>query len=563
MSSLELIYMSKFVAFIIFAFLFAFTCIRNLNLIQMAACTKLDDLNENRIDWKVQVRCCRKWQVPAHGNFSESLELLLVDKFGTRIQASVKGYIIDRFMDLIIEGGLYLIEQFSVVDRPKIFPVAVLPFKISFHKNTYVGPTVSTRFPKMVFSFRSFSDIKSGSSKYEAPLKTKLECVLWDPYCHQVQNLIERLKNRCGGEIGVSNTFYAIKVVVDQQVEEIVEYISKLNGKFYRMAIRPALLYGTECWAAKQCHVQKMNVAEMCMLRWMCGHKKKDRLRNEVIREKVRVALPDNESAKIYSGSQLSNSYVLSVRDELGSASCVFMTLEELKSSDIAVNVWVTCSISDVLFEKDWCYTSCLKCRRKVSEKEGHFLCEKCGNYVVGNARFKIHIKVVDGKSSANFLLWDDIAIILIGTSASNVCERLGNTNLVGSSKDVCWLKQPYEVDNLIGRELLFKVGIDVRHLENRDNVYVVERIYEDAVLIKEHKLTDHKVLDFQSRPYKDIVQDNDWDPEPSDFDHEFKSPEHVLGKRTEVSSGEDILNECEGSSSSKRRVVKEEDNDD
>ncbi|KAL6550597.1 hypothetical protein OROMI_021085 [Orobanche minor] len=62
------------------------------------------------------------------------------------------------------------------------------------------------------------------------------------------------------------------------------------GGKFYRTAIRPALLYGTECWAVKQCHVQKMNVAEMRMLRWMCGHTKKDRLRNEVIREKVRVA---------------------------------------------------------------------------------------------------------------------------------------------------------------------------------------------------------------------------------------------------------------------------------
>ena len=64
----------------------------------------------------------------------------------------------------------------------------------------------------------------------------------------------------------------------------------KLKGKFYRTAIRPALLYGTECWAVKQCHVQKMNVAEMRMLRWMCGHTRKDRLRNEVIREKVRVA---------------------------------------------------------------------------------------------------------------------------------------------------------------------------------------------------------------------------------------------------------------------------------
>ncbi|KAL6507853.1 hypothetical protein OROGR_024048 [Orobanche gracilis] len=64
----------------------------------------------------------------------------------------------------------------------------------------------------------------------------------------------------------------------------------RLKGKFYRTAIRPALLYGIECWAVKQCHVQKMNVAEMRMLRWMCGHTKKDRLRNEVIREKVRVA---------------------------------------------------------------------------------------------------------------------------------------------------------------------------------------------------------------------------------------------------------------------------------
>ncbi|KAL6498008.1 hypothetical protein OROGR_028405 [Orobanche gracilis] len=64
----------------------------------------------------------------------------------------------------------------------------------------------------------------------------------------------------------------------------------RLKGKFYRTTIRPALLYGTECWAVKQCHVQKMNVAEMRMLRWMCGHTKKYRLRNEVIREKVRVA---------------------------------------------------------------------------------------------------------------------------------------------------------------------------------------------------------------------------------------------------------------------------------
>ncbi|KAM1321281.1 hypothetical protein ACFX1X_014537 [Malus domestica] len=59
----------------------------------------------------------------------------------------------------------------------------------------------------------------------------------------------------------------------------------KLKGKFYRTAIRPAMLYGTKCWAVKHQHVHKMGVAEMRMLRWMCGHTRKDKIRNEDIRD--------------------------------------------------------------------------------------------------------------------------------------------------------------------------------------------------------------------------------------------------------------------------------------
>ncbi|KAF3667525.1 putative serine carboxypeptidase-like 18-like [Capsicum annuum] len=63
----------------------------------------------------------------------------------------------------------------------------------------------------------------------------------------------------------------------------------KLKGKFYRVVVRPALLYGAECWPVKNSHIQRMKVAEMRMLRWMCGLTRGDRVRNETIREKVGV----------------------------------------------------------------------------------------------------------------------------------------------------------------------------------------------------------------------------------------------------------------------------------
>jgi hypothetical protein len=64
----------------------------------------------------------------------------------------------------------------------------------------------------------------------------------------------------------------------------------KLNGKFYRTAIRLAMLYGAECWPTKRRHVQQLSVAEMRMLRWICGHTRRDRVRNNDIRERLGVA---------------------------------------------------------------------------------------------------------------------------------------------------------------------------------------------------------------------------------------------------------------------------------
>ncbi|XP_070042852.1 uncharacterized protein [Nicotiana tomentosiformis] len=72
----------------------------------------------------------------------------------------------------------------------------------------------------------------------------------------------------------------------------------KLKGKFYIVVVRPTILYGAEYWPVKIAHVQKMKIAEMRILRWLCGHTRLDRIINEVNRDKVGVAPIEDKMRK-------------------------------------------------------------------------------------------------------------------------------------------------------------------------------------------------------------------------------------------------------------------------
>ena len=71
----------------------------------------------------------------------------------------------------------------------------------------------------------------------------------------------------------------------------------KLKGKIYKSVIRPVVMYGSECWAVKKMDEKRLHVAEMRMLRWMCGVTRMDKVRNEYIRGSLKVA-PVTEKMK-------------------------------------------------------------------------------------------------------------------------------------------------------------------------------------------------------------------------------------------------------------------------
>jgi len=73
----------------------------------------------------------------------------------------------------------------------------------------------------------------------------------------------------------------------------------RLKGRVYRMVVTPALLYGPECWPIKKSQVQRMRVVEIRMIRWICGHTRLDKIKNEVIRGKIGVASIEDKMREV------------------------------------------------------------------------------------------------------------------------------------------------------------------------------------------------------------------------------------------------------------------------
>ena len=71
-----------------------------------------------------------------------------------------------------------------------------------------------------------------------------------------------------------------------------------LKGKCSSTVVTPVMTYSSECWPVKKSHEQKLNVAEMKMLRMMCGVKRRDRVRNEYIRCSVGVDSIEDKMAQ-------------------------------------------------------------------------------------------------------------------------------------------------------------------------------------------------------------------------------------------------------------------------
>ena len=62
-----------------------------------------------------------------------------------------------------------------------------------------------------------------------------------------------------------------------------------MKGKINKMIVQLAIRYGMATVPVTSSHVKKLEVTEMKMCRWACGHTLRDHVRNENIKERLKV----------------------------------------------------------------------------------------------------------------------------------------------------------------------------------------------------------------------------------------------------------------------------------
>ena len=60
--------------------------------------------------------------------------------------------------------------------------------------------------------------------------------------------------------------------------------------KFYKVVVRPSLLYGSETWVTTKRDMTRLAAAEMRFLRSVTGYTRLDKIRSEVIRKELEIS---------------------------------------------------------------------------------------------------------------------------------------------------------------------------------------------------------------------------------------------------------------------------------
>ncbi|XP_057426382.1 uncharacterized protein LOC130719789 [Lotus japonicus] len=112
--------------------------------------------------WRIRARVVRKWEMAPTADPSKpyAIQLVLIDSEGNKIEANIKKYLMSKFEREIVEGNVYKVNCFSVVDNNGEYRATDHEYKIIFNSKTKLQIDQCDTIPMLGLSFKDTSEVK-------------------------------------------------------------------------------------------------------------------------------------------------------------------------------------------------------------------------------------------------------------------------------------------------------------------------------------------------------------------------------------------------------------------
>ncbi|XP_027906001.1 replication factor A protein 1-like, partial [Vigna unguiculata] len=384
-------------------------------------------------NWNIIVRVIRSWFVP---DFTKqrcpfSMELVIQDKEGSKIHASIRRTLIYKFQTKISEGDVYAIQNFSVAPNSGIYRTTHHPYKINFQFGTKVSLLDGNLVP----------DVKPQYTPLSLLTTTRFDT----DYLVDVLGLLVGVGTE--RELQVDGKTTKLNVIAIEADGFRIEctlfgiYVDELNvflssGEVQNCAI------SIEFAKVKtfQDKVQLQNCKFCTRIKYNVNFKEASELKSRMI---------ENNESPSQGLTQLSQTSKNTVEEDFLTVT-PRTTIQGLKDCKEVATFILFGTINHILDEDDWWYTACV-CNKVVYPDSKMFFCEKCNKHVIKVfPRYRIKVRVIDSSDSITFVLFDRDATTLFKKTCADMLESHDKMNGCGNF--------PKEFEELVNKSLLFKV---------------------------------------------------------------------------------------------------------
>ncbi|KAL4356142.1 hypothetical protein AHAS_Ahas09G0057100 [Arachis hypogaea] len=129
----------------------------------------VNKINPEKKAWNLKVRVIRLCNVPTFIGqlLPNSMEMILVDDSGCKIQATVQNTMIYRFKQLLSEGRVYVMKLFSIVPNQGSYRATRHQIKLVFQFRTTVRDAICDFIPKSALTISPFTELLETKEDYD------------------------------------------------------------------------------------------------------------------------------------------------------------------------------------------------------------------------------------------------------------------------------------------------------------------------------------------------------------------------------------------------------------